>query len=51
VFVSFKDALWNPRRSQSSFTDGTLLSDTEGFDDGVIAKNLDEEDWVGFAGA
>jgi len=38
VFVSFRDACWNPRSSQSSRTEGTLLSGREGFDDDVMRK-------------
>ena len=38
VFVSFRDACWNPRSSQSSFTEGTLLSGIEGFDDDVMMR-------------
>lgn len=30
AFVSFSEARWNPKRSQSSFTEGTLLSAIEG---------------------
>jgi hypothetical protein len=37
-FVSFRDARWNPRSSQSSLTEGTLLSDTEGFDDDIMGE-------------
>jgi hypothetical protein len=38
VFVSFRDACWNPRSSQSSLTEGTLLSDTEGFDGDIMGE-------------
>jgi len=38
VFVSFRDACWNPRSSQSSRTEGTLLSGREGFDDDIMRK-------------
>lgn len=38
VFVSFRDACWNPSSSQSCLTEGTLLSGKEGFDDDVMTK-------------
>lgn len=33
LLVSLRDACWKPKCSQSSFTDGTLLNDIDGFDD------------------
>lgn len=42
IFSSFSDARWKPKSSQSCFTDGTLLSDTE--EPGAIVTA--EDRWV-----